>query len=287
VTPPKRSVHPLALPAALTLALLLVVSAASASGLVTAPGGEEVAPGLYDRFIDWVDDLIQGLNDRLEGASIIGALGIFFVAGFLTSLTPCVYPIIPIVVAFMGGAGKRSRAHTIGLALLYVAGMAVIYTGLGVLAALLGRPFGTLTQSWWAYGLVSLIIFLFGLSMLGLFEIRLPSRLVGAASGGPREGIVGALFMGATSAIVAAPCAAPVVGVAMVWIGQQGQVGLGAAVMFAFSLGLGLLLVILGISAGMAARAPRSGRWTEYVKKGFGIAMILIALFFAYKAWTI
>jgi thiol:disulfide interchange protein DsbD len=284
VTPPKRNLISLALVA---LALLLIAAPASAEGLVQAAEVAEPSRGLYDRFIDWIDDLIQGLNDRLEGASIAGALGIFFVAGFLTSLTPCVYPIIPIVVAFMGGAGKRSRAHTIGLALLYVAGMSVIYTGLGIMAALMGRPFGTLTQSWWAYGVVALIIFLFGLSMLGLFEIRLPTKLVGAASGGPREGIGGALFMGATSAIVAAPCAAPVVGVAMVWIGQQGQVTLGAAVMFAFSLGLGSLLVILGISAGLAARAPRSGKWTEYVKKGFGVAMILIALFFAYKAWTL
>lgn len=284
MTPPRRHLTRLA---ATALVLVLLTGTAGAAGLVQAGGVEESSRGLYDRFIDWVDDLIQGLNERLEGASIAGALGIFFIAGFLTSLTPCVYPIIPIVVAFMGGAGKRSRAHTVGLALLYVAGMAVIYTGLGILAALMGRPFGTLTQSWWAYGIVALIIFLFGLSMLGLFEIRLPTRLVGAASGGPREGVAGALFMGATSAVVAAPCAAPVVGVAMVWIGQQGQVGLGAAVMLAFSLGLGSLLVILGISAGLAARAPRSGKWTEYVKKGFGIAMILIALFFAYRAWTI
>jgi len=285
VIPPKRSVIPLAL--ALLLIASMATATASAAGASPVSGAEESSRGLYDRFIDWIDDLTQALNDRLEGASIFGAIGIFFVAGFLTSLTPCVYPIIPIVVAFMGGAGKRSRAHTIGLALLYVTGMAVIYTGLGILAALLGRPFGTLTQSWWAYGIVALIIFLFGLSMLGLFEIRLPTRLVGAASGGPREGVLGALFMGATSAIVAAPCAAPVVGVAMVWIGQQGQVGLGAAVMLAFSLGLGLLLVILGISAGLAARAPRSGKWTEHVKKGFGIVMILIALFFAYKAWDL
>jgi thiol:disulfide interchange protein DsbD len=248
---------------------------------------EEPSLGFFDRLTFWVEDLVRSLDARLAGASVGMALVIFFVAGFLTSLTPCVYPIVPLVVAFMGGSGQRSRTHTIWLALVYVTGMAVIYTTLGILAALLGRPFGTLTQTWWAYGLVALIICLFGLSMIGLFEIRLPSRLTQAAGSGPREGVAGALFMGATSAVVAAPCAAPVVGTAMVWIGQKGQVGIGALVMLSFSLGLGFLLVVLGISAGMAARIPRSGRWTEYVKKGFGVAMIVIAVFFGYKAWQL
>jgi len=266
------------------LVVLAAVVAAAATCAWAAAGGGGPEPGLFDRITFWANGLIGQMQDALAGSSVVGALLIFFAAGFLTSLTPCVYPIYPVVITFMGGTEKRSRAHTVVLAVTYVAGMAVVYTALGVLAGVLGRAFGTLTQAWWSYGLVGLILVVFGLSMLGLYNIQMPQTLTRAAGGGPRRGLGGALFMGAMSAVVAAPCAAPVVGSAMAWIGQQGRVGLGAAVMFAFSLGLGALLVIMGIFAGLATQA-RGGVWTDYVKKGFGVAMVALGLYFGYKGW--
>ena len=266
-------------------ALLVAVLALATPVAVAAPEmpSGEPTTSLFDRITLWANGLIGKMEDALTGSSVAVALMIFFAAGVLTSLTPCVYPIYPVVITFMGGTEKRSRGHTILLALVYVGGMAVVYTALGVLAGVLGRAFGTLTQTWWAYGLVAVILGVFGLSMLGLYNIQMP-RLMRQAAGGARSGLGGALFMGAMSAIVAAPCAAPVGGSAMAWIGQQGRVGLGAAVMFAFSLGLGLLLVVMGVSAGLVTRA-RGGAWTEHVKKAFGVAMIAVAIYFAYKGW--
>jgi thiol:disulfide interchange protein DsbD len=235
------------------------------------------------------------LAEAVSGSSDPVAIGIFFVAGVLASLTPCVYPMIPIVVAYMGGAesaaaasgsesGGRKRRVVIR-SLAYVLGMAVVYTALGLTAVLLGKTFGAMTQTAWAYWLVAAVLILFGLNLFGLFELRVPDFIMKRVGTGPREGLLGAGVMGATSAVVAAPCAAPIVFPLVTIIGTQGRVVFGGLAMLSFSLGLGLLVLLLGVSSGLAASVPRPGQWMVTLKKVLGVVMVLISLFFAYQGY--
>ena len=247
--------------------------------------------GLEDR----VSALAAQLADSVTGASDPLAIGLFFAAGGLASLTPCVYPMIPIVVTYMGGAesdavaagasveGRRWRVTL--RALGYVAGMSAIYTGLGMAAILLGKPFGSLTQTFWGYGLVALVLGVFGLSMMGLFEIRVPSFLLDRVSSGPRQGMLGAALMGATSAIVAAPCAAPIVFPLVTLVATQQRLVFGTVAMLAFSLGLGVLFLVLAIFSGLAASLPRPGGWMVTLKKIIGVVMLVLAVWFVYQGW--
>jgi thiol:disulfide interchange protein len=228
----------------------------------------------------WASNLAESVTDASDPVRLM----LFFGAGVLASLTPCVYPMIPIVITYMGGAESASmaggspvegrRMRVLARAIVYVAGMALVYTGLGLAAILLGRPFGSLTQSFWGYGLVAVVLIAFALSMLGLFEIRVPAFLMNRLSGGPKKGFAGAAVMGATSAIVAAPCAAPIVFPLMTLVAQEQRVVFGTLLMLAFSLGLGLLFLLLAVSSGLAASMPRPGKWMVTLKKIVGVAML-------------
>lgn len=250
---------------------------------------------MLQTFESWIGGLSDQLAQSLSGASDPFALLIFFAAGVLTSLTPCVYPMIPIVVAYMGGAESAAvaagasqesrRRRVLGRSLLYVLGMAIVYTALGLAAILAGRTFGSLTQSFWGYAIVAAVLAVFGLSLLGLFEIRVPTFLLQRLGSGPREGRLGALLMGATSAIVAAPCAAPIVFPLAAMVAREGRVVFGTIAMLVFSLGLGVLFLLLGISSGLAASLPRPGPWMVTLKKITGAVMLAIGIWFFTKAW--
>ncbi len=244
---------------------------------------------------NWVGGLSARLAEAVAGASDPVAVMIFFAAGVLASLTPCVYPMLPIVVTYMGGAetaavaagataeGRRKRIVMRSLA--YVIGMALVYTALGLAAVMVGRTFGAMTQSPWAYGLVGVVMVIFALNLFGIFELRVPSFITDRLGTGPREGLGGAAIMGATSAIVAAPCAAPIVFPLVTIVGTEGRVIFGAIAMLAFSLGLGLLFMLLGIFSGLAASLPRPGGWMVTLKKVVGGLMLAIALYFFYLGY--
>ena len=249
------------------------------------------ASGLEDTIGAWAAKLAGAVG----GASDPLAIGIFFAAGVLASLTPCVYPMIPIVVTYMGGAetdamaagasAEGRRWRVIIRALVYIAGMAAVYTGLGMAAIALGRPFGAMTQTFWGYGLVALVLAVFGLGMMGLFEIRVPSFLLDRVGTGPKKGLTGAAVMGATSAIVAAPCAAPIVFPLVTIVAKDQRMIFGTVAMLAFSLGLGVLFLILAIFSGLAASMPRPGVWMVLLKKAVGVVMLVLAAWFLYQGW--
>ncbi len=244
---------------------------------------------------EWLDRLSGQLNRAASGVADPVALVFVFLAGIVASLTPCVYPVIPLVVAYMSGSeasavaggaeitGRRRRAVMRSLA--FVVGLAIVYTALGVAAILLGRPFGSLTQTWWGYAIVGIVFFVFGLSMWGLFELRVPSFILDRFGTGPRQGFWGAVGMGATSAIVAAPCAAPIVFSIAVKLGQEQRFVFGTAAMLVFSLGMGLLFLLLGIFSSLAASLPRPGVWMVTLKKVVAVVMIVMAGYFFYKGY--
>ena len=210
------------------------------------------------------------------------AIPVLFGAGVLTSLTPCIYPMIPITAAVLGGAGSRERGRwaTVLATASYVVGLALVYASLGLLAGMTGTLFGTVSANPWAYFTMASFLLLFGLVMLDVVPLPVPQRLLRwAASRGGES--YGALFvMGAASGLVAAPCGAPAFAAVLIWVGSSQSAVWGFLYLFVFSLGMTALLVAVGLVSGTAAVLPRPGRWTVWVKRGAAVVLFGMALYY-------
>lgn len=210
------------------------------------------------------------------------ALPLLFGAGVLTSLTPCVYPMIPITVALVGGesTGARSRWRPFALTLSYAIGLALVYALLGVLAGLSGTLFGSVSTNPWLLFAMGNLLLLFGLAMLDVFKVRLPSGAVAWGSRFGPESTAGVFAMGATSGLVAAPCGAPAFAAVLTFVGATGSAALGFLYLVVFSLGMTALLVVIGLSAGALAALPKAGVWTLWVKRAGGIILLAMAEYY-------
>jgi thiol:disulfide interchange protein DsbD len=215
-----------------------------------------------------------GLARELSQGSIL-AFGIAFAGGVLTSLTPCVYPLIPITVSIFGARSSRSRGQALALSGLYVLGIAATYSALGATAALTGKAFGSAMQSPWVVGLVALVFAAMAASMFGAFELSLPASWQARLAGVGGAGYAGALAMGLVAGLVAAPCTGPVLAAALTFVATKGSVAFGVAVMAAYALGIGLLFFILGVTS---VSLPKGGPWMEVVKSAFGVALLALAI---------
>jgi thiol:disulfide interchange protein DsbD len=215
------------------------------------------------------------------------ALPIVFIAGVLTSLAPCVYPMIPITAAIVGGgsvaegATPRPRSRVALLTFSYVLGLAAVYAALGVFAGLSGTIFGSVSTNPWLYfGMANLLI-LAALAMLDVIPIRIPSRLLNRAAGAGGGGSVsGAFVMGSASGLVAAPCSAPVMAAVLTWVTTTRSGVLGFVYLFVFSLGMCTLLVVVGLFSGTISRLPKAGMWMVWVKRGFALIMLGVAEYY-------
>ena len=225
--------------------------------------------------------LPQGLAASLQDRPIV-ALVTLFGAGLVTSLTPCVYPMIPITAGILAGAAGQtpSRVRVIGLTLTYVSGLALLYAVLGLLAGLSGTLFGTVASSPWARFAVGNLLLVFALAMLDVIPLSAPQRVVQWVSrlGG---GSYPAVFvLGATSGIVAAPCGAPAFAVVLTWVASTQSAVMGFVYLFVFSLGMTALLVGVGVSSGMLAALPKAGSWMVWIKKTAGVVMLGMAEYY-------
>lgn len=232
--------------------------------------------------------LQTGIGETLQHHPL-AALGVLFGAGVLTSLTPCVYPMIPITAGVIGGSAGAtpSRGRLVGLTLTYVSGLALLYATLGLLAGISGTLFGTVSASPWARLGIANLLLLFGLAMLDVLPVTAPQRLVRWA-GGLGGGSYPAVFLlGATSGLVAAPCGAPAFAAVLTWVSTTGSAVLGFIYLFVFSLGMTALLVAVGLFSGVAARLPRAGRWTGIIKKLAGILLIGMAEYYLIQMGTV
>lgn len=204
--------------------------------------------------------------------------------GLLTSLTPCFYPLIPLLVAYVGGRGKRSKGRGFALSSFFVLGLSITYSALGAIASLTGMMFGQIQSSPWTYLVVGNIILFLGLSMLGLYEFRLPQFLQGKKSGQGKKGFFGAFLLGLTSGFIAAPCTAPVLGTLLTYVASRQRVVFGTLLLFVYSLGMGTLLIVLGTFTGFLTTLPKSGKWMVVIKKGMGWVMLAMAEYFLIQA---
>ena len=220
------------------------------------------------------------------------ALPALFAGGVLTSLTPCVYPMIPITAAIVGGqtAGDRagSRLRPVLLTLTYVVGLAMVYSALGVFAGLTGTLFGSVSTNPWLYFAMANVLLLAGLGMLDVIPVRLPAGITQrAATMGTAGRFSGAFIMGAMSGLVAAPCSAPVMAAVLTWVTVTHSAGLGFLYLLTFSLGMCALLVAVGLSSGAVARLPRAGMWMVWVKRVFAVIMFGAAEYYFIQAGSV
>ena len=202
-----------------------------------------------------------------------------FLGGLALNLTPCVYPMIPITVGYFGGQTRGRSRETVSLALLYLLGMATMYSALGLIAAFTGSLFGAALQNKFVLMAIALVMIALAMSMFGYYEIRVPERLAGVAGTG-RQGRMGAFLMGLTVGIVAAPCIGPFVLGLLTFVGEQHSLVLGFSLFFVLALGLGLPFVVLAVASGNIARLPKSGEWMEWVRRLFGVVLLAMAAYF-------
>lgn len=221
------------------------------------------------------------IASTLKDAGFWAILAFFFLAGLGLSLTPCVFPMIPILSGIIAGQGhKASHARGFALSLTYVLGMALTYAAVGVAAGLSGTLLSVALQNAWVLSAFALIFVILSFSMFGFYELQLPTALQSKLSeesshlqGG--RGI-GVFLMGALSALIVGPCvAAPLAG-ALLYIGQTGDAVLGGTALFVMALGMGAPLIAVGTAGG--SLLPKTGPWMEGVKKGFGVLLLATAL---------
>jgi len=230
----------------------------------------------------------SSLTSHLSDSPAV-AIPLLFLGGVLTSLTPCIYPMIPITAAIVGGQSvgaadateRQPRSRVLGLTLTYVLGLALVYSLLGLFAGLSGTIFGSISSNPWALFAMANVLIIAALAMLDVIPVTLPSSITARAAGAGTAGrYSGALVMGAVSGLVAAPCSAPVMAAVLTWVTKTHSAVLGFFYLFAFSLGMSSLLLLFALVADTSLRLPRAGPWMLWVKRAFAVILLGVAEYY-------
>ncbi|MGF6781681.1 protein-disulfide reductase DsbD [Paraburkholderia sp. GAS334] len=261
---------------AATSGTVATVAAAPGASLSSQQAQATTNASWYERATsaDYAESLLQG-------GGFLAIVGLYFVAGVVLSLLPCSYPMIPILSAIIIGEGARvTRARGFSLSLAYVIGMALVYTALGIAAALVGQSLGAWLQNPWVLGAFGVLLTVFALTLIAGFDIALPQRWQDSASrvsqghsGGKFAAVAG---MGALSALVVGACMTAPLFAVLAFIAHTGNALLGGAALFSMGIGLGVPLLIIGLGAGTLL--PRAGLWMDGVKVFFGVVLLAAAL---------
>ncbi|MCB1183819.1 thioredoxin family protein [bacterium] len=230
---------------------------------------------------DWSADRIA---DYLERKGLALFLLVVFGFGLLMSLSPCIYPMIPITLAVIGAQSQeKGPAHGLLMSVTYVIGMAFVYAVLGALSATVFSGITAFMQSPAVTVPIALLLVALSFSMFGAFELQAPAFLrdrLGGPGGGNRGGLVGVFAMGLVAGLVASPCVGPFLAALLVWVATTGNWFLGFITLFTFGMGMGMLLIGVGTFPSLMGSMPRSGGWMETVKKGMGLLLVAMAFYF-------
>lgn len=234
---------------------------------------------------EWANSLAEGFGNAISQGSLL-VFPMAFAAGILASLTPCVYPLIPVTVAYIGGRAEGSRARAFTLSLLYSLGIALTYAIIGIILAAVrnaggSASYGDIAKSPWIALGIGVLCVLFAMVMFDKLAVHVPGFLQRAQSK-QRGGYLGALVAGLIFGSIASPCLSPVVGLLAVLGAVRGNLAYSGALLLAFGLGLGVLFVIVGTFTGMVTSLPRAGSWMERIKNGFAWAMLAVAAGFIF-----
>ncbi len=231
------------------------------------------------------DTSTQNIADALAKESFWFILFLFFLFGLLLSLTPCIFPMIPIlssIIVSQSGEGKPSASKGFFISLIYVLSMATTYTVVGLIAGLMGADIQASMQNPWVLSIFAALFVALAFSLFGYFELGLPSswqskitKMSDKAQG--KGGVAGTAIMGLLSALIVGPCVAPPLGGAILFISQSGDALLGGLALFIMSFGMGMPLLLIGLGAGRFM--PKPGGWMSKVSQFFGIIMLLLAIY--------
>jgi len=219
------------------------------------------------------------ISNALESQGLIIGLLLVFLGGLALNLTPCVYPLIPITVGYFGGQSEGSTTKLFFMGILFILGLAVTYSAIGVITSLTGAIFGALLQNPIVILIVVAIMLALSLSMFGVYEFKLPDSLV-AKAGAAKAGLYGAFFMGLTMGIVAAPCIGPFVLGLVTYVATKQDPLFGFLLFFVLAVGLGTPYLFLAVFSGKIKKLPRAGEWMDAVKHIFGFILVGMALYF-------
>jgi len=218
-------------------------------------------------------------SSTFEGSGLLIGLFFVFLGGLALNLTPCVYPLIPITIGYFGGQSEGSTKKLFMMGFLFLIGMAVTYSVIGVVTSLTGAVFGALLQNPIVIIGIVLIFIVLSLSMFGVYEFKLPDSWVQKA-GGAKQGYYGAFFMGLTMGIVAAPCIGPFVIGLVTYVAAKADPYFGFLLFFVLAVGLGFPYLFLAVFSGKIKKLPRAGEWMDAVKHIFGFILIGMAIYF-------
>ena len=218
------------------------------------------------------------IGSTFESRGLALTLIVVFVLGLALNLTPCVYPLIPLTLAYFSSQTEGKASRRFGLATSYVLGLAAMYSALGVFSALSGQLFGAWLQLPAVLIFFAILMLVLSASMFGAFEIRVPHFISDRA--GARSGYAGAAMMGLLAGIVAAPCVGPFIISLIALVGQKGSIGFGFLLFFVLAMGLGFPYLILGVFSSSIRSIPRSGAWMVQIKQALGFVLIAMAFYF-------
>jgi thiol:disulfide interchange protein DsbD len=220
----------------------------------------------------------------LESGRMFVAVCAIFLGGLLTSLTPCVYPLIPITVGVFGARQADSRAKATVLTTLYVVGMGLVFSALGVVAALSGKAFGSALGNPWVVTGLAVFLLVLASSMFGAFEMALPTGLATRLNTVGGGGYIGALLMGSVSGFLAAPCTGPVLTGVLAYVSRTQDPFVGGGLLFVYALGIGVPFFLIGV---FTLRLPKGGEWMDWVKSFFGVALVALAFGYLRDAFPV
>lgn len=196
------------------------------------------------------------------------------------SLTPCVYPLIPVSVIYISAKSGRSKIRSFGLSLIYVSGIAVTYSILGLIASLGGMIFGKISAHPVTLIAVGVIIILFGASMLtDFFSLSWPAPKVDTH----KKGYLATFLLGASSGLIASPCLTPALASILAYLSAQKNIFYGMSLLVVFAYGMGLIFILAGTFSSILINLPKSGRWMSYVKRAGALIIIVLGLYFIYR----
>ena len=283
-------------PASIPFEVVVTVTAAEA-GATTTPAGldssdftasPEPAAGTRDASTFATAPPVGGAASAAALAKLEAALAgggfrwvlLLFVGGLLLNLTPCVFPMLGITVSIFGARQKEALPKVISLAVVYVLGICVTYTALGVVAALTGGLFGSALQNGWVIAGLGAVMLALSLGMFGFFELQPPVWLMNRLGGAQATNLAGAFVSGLGVGSIAAQCVGPFVLAVLALIAQRSDVGFGVLTMFTLSLGLGFPYLFLATFSNLLQALPRSGDWMTWVKHLFGTILAATGVYF-------
>lgn len=226
----------------------------------------------------YIQELLQNI---VTSGNVFIIIALSFLAGFITSFTPCLYPMIPITMGILQSQATQSMRSNFFLTLSYVLGMATVYSTLGYIAATSALMFGRWASNPYLIGFIAIIFLYLAFSMFGFYELHMPSWLTQQKEVSTKRPFVRSFLLGIIAGTVASPCLTPPLAILLAFVAKTGNQLIGLASLFSFALGMGLILLIIGTFSNSLSLLPRAGTWMMEIKKFFGFVMLIMTIYIA------